>query len=117
MGATSRVELASSSGVPGIALVLAEPEGGGRSTEKGPATLAAGQDQLRGEVHSAATTGDARKLQQLLAADPALANVRDSHGRTPLHVALHTSTIEQLLLHGADPDLAKGREGAAAWHR
>ena len=36
MGATSRVELASSSGVPGIALVLAEMEGGGRSTEKGP---------------------------------------------------------------------------------
>ena len=71
---------------------------------------------LNQQLAESCRDGALQRVAALLDSGTAV-NAVDADGRTPLHVALHTSTIEQLLLHGADPDLAKGREGAAAWHR
>eukprot|EP01051_Picozoa_sp_SAG22_P008913 SAG22_NODE_708_length_7748_cov_3.772650_3_plen_662_part_00 len=78
---------------------------------------AAASAERQQEVHTAAAAGDAARLGQLLEQDPALANAQDSHGRTPLHVALHQSSVQLLLCYGADTHVAKGSEPAATWHR
>jgi hypothetical protein len=45
----------------------------------------------------------------MLDEEPALANVRNESGATPLHVALpHPEIVQLLLERGADPDAATG---------
>ncbi len=50
--------------------------------------LAAATLVQAGEIHDAASSGDAQKVQQLLAANANLALARDDTGRTPLQVAV-----------------------------
>src|SRR4030095_1345600 len=56
------------------------------------------------DVHAAARLGLIKKLQELIAADPALVNARGGDGQTPLHFASTIEIAEFLLNHGADID-------------
>jgi len=57
-------------------------------------------------IHIAVRSGDAAKVEQLLAAKPEWANARDSRGYTPLHWARDAGIAERLLARKADVNAA-----------
>jgi ankyrin repeat protein len=61
------------------------------------------------EIHDAAQKNDLRRVREMLATNPGLANQKDSgFGRTPLHWAargVHLDMLKLLLDKGADPNL------------
>jgi ankyrin repeat protein len=62
-------------------------------------------------IHDAARKGDAKKVKELLAADPKIINDRDSNGDTALHIAaLHNqlAVAQALLDAGADVNAKNG---------
>lgn len=75
-------------------------------------------------IHDAAKTGTGEQIKALLAKEPALLNVKNSRGATPLHLAAinpNRTAIEALLAAGADIN-AKDEENftplhMAAFHR
>jgi ankyrin repeat protein len=57
------------------------------------------------DIHEAAAVGDVKRLQALLAVDPALARAVSSDGWPPLHLAAafgNAEAVKILLTHGAD---------------
>ena len=63
------------------------------------------------DVFDAAAVGRTRGLEELLEAEPALANARAADGSTPLHLAARfdqRDAAERLLEHGADPAARDG---------
>jgi ankyrin repeat protein len=63
------------------------------------------------DVFDAAAVGRTRGLEELLGAEPALANARAVNGSTPLHLAARfeqRGAVELLLEHGADPAARDG---------
>jgi ankyrin repeat protein len=65
-----------------------------------------GSDDM-GEIHDAASSGDAAKVKALLTVDPSLISSRDEKGLTPLHVAAlrgHRDVTELLLANAAIVD-------------
>ena len=69
----------------------------------------------------AAALGDADRIRELLASDPALANDQEPGGKRPLSAAAernHVAIVKCLLDAGADPNLAEGPncpKGYALW--
>ena len=58
------------------------------------------------QIFDAAKRGDVVALRKLIAADPALVNVKDNQGQTPLHytaLCLNPDAVKLLIEKGADP--------------
>jgi ankyrin repeat protein len=56
------------------------------------------------DIHAASRLGMIDRVQELLAADPALVHARGGDGQTPLHFASTVELAKYLLDHGADID-------------
>lgn len=56
------------------------------------------------DAHAAARLGMLEKLQELVTADPGVANARGANGQTPLHFASTVEVAQYLLEQGADID-------------
>jgi ankyrin repeat protein len=79
------------------------------------AVVASAQDQ---EIIGAATSGDLEKVKELIGRAPHLVNVKDTNGRTPLHLAargVHFALLKYLLEKGAQVN-AKDTTGATPLH-
>lgn len=107
--------------VAALAVVFAVPAA---AQSPAPVVKAATITQGNQEIHDVAKTGTGAQLKALLAKNPALLNVKNVRGSTPLHLAAinpDASAIEVLLAAGADVN-AKDEEDftplhMAAFHR
>ena len=75
---------------------------------------------MSAELFSAVAAGDADRVRELLASDPAAATSRDNEGATPLHHATlngHRDIVALLLRNGADINARDSRFNAtpAGW--
>ena len=62
----------------------------------------------RHEIHDASSSGDLKRVQELLEADASLADVPDQIGKRPIHFAVskqHHAVVDCLLELGAQPDV------------
>lgn len=74
----------------------------------------AAKTALSDPVHDAAHKGNIAKLQELVAANPAVVNNTDKMGKTPLHMAAESNQVAAatfLLEHGADVNAKDPRNG------
>jgi len=79
-------------------------------------TLILSGSALAGEIHDAAKAGDLAKVKALVAANPAVVNLTEFGGPTPLHFAVaegRTQVAEFLLVSKADPNAKLGSTHSA----
>jgi len=72
------------------------------------------------EIHRAVVSGDLSRVGKLVEGDPSLANRGDSHGRTPLHLAVPGGSIDMvgcLIDHGADVNAVQSWDGPYGAYR
>src|SRR5512145_2002382 len=76
--------------------------------------------QQTSEIHNAVSSGDLKKVNELIETDPALLELKDNNGNTPLSIACggfkkQLDIAEYLIKKGADVN-AKNNNGSTPLH-